>query len=97
MAVALPHRSQDQTASSFLVFPGVFIPSGAGSEQWCRFGIFGLELKPSLFHLHLQQHLAELPDHPADSWQQGHWRPLSPLDEPMAPPLEWVERVLFTD
>lgn len=68
MAVGLPHRSQDQTASSSVMFPGVFIRSGAGSEQLFRCGIFRLELKPSLFHF--QHRPAELPDHPADNWRR---------------------------
>ena len=39
----------------------------------------------------LQRQPAELPDHPAGSWQRGFWRPLSPLGDPLAAPLEWVE------
>ncbi|WP_254980126.1 hypothetical protein [Cyanobium sp. ATX 6A2] len=42
----------------------------------------------------LQRQAAELPDLPAGSWQRGHWRPLSPLEDPLAAPLEWVEPVL---
>ncbi len=42
----------------------------------------------------LQRQPAELPDHPAGSWQRGCWRPLSPLGDPLAAPLEWVEPVL---
>ncbi len=42
----------------------------------------------------LQRQPAELPDHPAGSWQRGYWRPLSPLGDPLAAPLEWVEPVL---
>lgn len=28
------------------------------------------------------------------TWQRGHWRTLSPLTAPVAPPMEWVEPVL---
>jgi hypothetical protein len=28
-------------------------------------------------------------------WQRGHWRALSPLVGPVAPPMEWVEPVLL--
>ena len=31
---------------------------------------------------------------PTSGWQRGHWRSLSPLAEPLAGPMEWVEPVL---
>jgi hypothetical protein len=42
----------------------------------------------------LQRQPAEPPDLPAGSWTRGHWRPLSPLGDPLAAPLEWVEPAL---
>jgi hypothetical protein len=44
----------------------------------------------------LQRQPADQVNHPAGSWERGHWRLLSPLDDPMAAPLEWVEPVMFT-
>jgi hypothetical protein len=29
------------------------------------------------------------------TWQRGHWRVLSPLADPVAAPLEWVEPLLL--
>jgi hypothetical protein len=42
----------------------------------------------------LQRQPSELPDQPAGSWQRGCWRPLSPLGDPLAAPLEWLGPVL---
>lgn len=42
----------------------------------------------------LQLQAAEAQHQPSDTWQRGSWRMLSPLVEPMAAPLEWVEPVL---
>jgi len=42
----------------------------------------------------LQRQAAAPPERPAGSWQRGYWRPLSPLGDPLAAPLEWVEPVL---
>lgn len=42
----------------------------------------------------LQRQSADAPDHPSGTWQRGSWKMLSPLVEPMAAPLEWVEPVL---
>lgn len=42
----------------------------------------------------LQRQSAEAPHQPSGTWQRGSWKMLSPLVEPMAAPLEWVEPVL---
>ncbi|MCP9826347.1 hypothetical protein [Synechococcus sp. EJ6-Ellesmere] len=39
----------------------------------------------------LQRQPTERPDMPAGTWKRGHWRALSPLDNPMAAPLGWGE------
>ncbi|MCP9841617.1 hypothetical protein KBY93_13375 [Synechococcus sp. J7-Johnson] len=44
----------------------------------------------------LQRQLVEGTPQPHGAWQRGFWRALSPLDDPMAAPLEWVEPIQVT-
>ena len=80
---------------------GIYTTAGDASHwEWDADGVKGTAARMEQLCLHallVQLYVpdlvseGELPDHPAGRWQRGFWRPLSPLGDPLAPPLEWVE------